>query len=172
MITLLLSLALASEPVLPSLEEASPPEAPAAPDVPSDAPKLEINEVDLVQLARHAPNVMQGMVLKTEPHVDAKGLHTLYKIAVFKTHKGKAPEIVNLWLPGGTQGSLRVLVDGVPDWSEGDEVVLFMKGDGTVPYRGMFTLEHGVLLDPSGRRGVGLKDVADPSASKPTIARN
>ena len=132
----------------------------------------DIEEVPLQALADHAPNVVKGQVLLARPHIDGRSVSTQYKIAVYEVYRGESPEIISMWLPGGILKDRRIAETGVPTWTEGDEVVLFLREDGRVPYRGMFTLEHGVLLDASGRRGVGLKGVADPSASHTTIARN
>ena len=168
-----LGLALASGPE--TREDHAAPTGPAHSEVQGTtnvAPQLQ-EVVDLVELGRHVPNVVRGEVLQSVAHVDGHGIQTQYKIAVFDVVTGQAPEILSLWLPGGSVDQLQMKVDGVPHWKEGDDVVLFLRDDGRVPYLGMFTLEHGVLLDAYGRRGVGLKALAGvSSASHTPLARN
>ena len=66
------------------------------------AQDLGINDVDLVSLAKVAPNVVRGQVLATHSTATAKSIQTQYTIAVYQTYAGKSPEILTMWLPGGT----------------------------------------------------------------------
>src|SRR5262249_41528252 len=80
------------------------------------------------------------------------GLSTRYRIAVDQTLAGaERPEVV-IELPGGHQDGLVQTFSGVPVWSVGDEVLVFVPRPGQAqPLTGVFTRAGEDLVDPIER---------------------
>jgi hypothetical protein len=84
--------------------------------------------------------------------------------------KGEAGVSITLQFLGGTVGGVTLEIDGVPKFSAGDRVLLFVEGNGVqfCPLVGVFHGKFGVRKDePTGRdilvrhNGKPLRDVAE-----------
>lgn len=110
------------------------------------------HEIGLHELTDRASGVVHGVVVLTEARATPTGITTRVVVAVEDTLLGPKRDEVSFELPGGTVNGLRQAVGGVPQWSEGDEVVVFLPREGQVSLRGLFTVEHGALIDPMPQR--------------------
>ena len=122
----------------------------------------QANDVDLLDtLSQDAPNVVRGTIVATETTGRGTASRTEYSVQVDRTYRGNAPESFSLSLPGGTYEGVTWQPTGVPTWSAGQQIMVFLRDDGTVAKEGMFTLEHGVLLDTTEERVIRLHDVVN-----------
>ena len=124
-----------------------------------DVEVLPSPETSLLSLTADAPNVVRGQVVKRRTVRTDNSFKTRYTFAIYETYAGHSAEMFSLWLPGGTLKGVTQKDPSTPIWEEGDEVVLFLKENGDIAYKGMFTLHGKDLVDPAGRVGVGLSDV-------------
>ena len=97
------------------------------------------------------------------------GIETLVTIDVEQYLKGDLGTSVTLRTPGGQMGPYLSVMPGAPRFAEGDEVVLFLTGDGpALPH--VLGLGQGVfrvVVDASGRRLV-VPEMLAASAAVPT----
>lgn len=126
---------------------------------PGNVEVLTSPEVNLLALTAEAPNVVRGQVVKRRTVRTDNGFQTRYTFAIYETYAGHSAEMFSLWLPGGTLNGITQRDPSTPTWNEGEEVVLFLKENGDIAYKGMFTLHGKELVDPAGRVGVGLPDL-------------
>ena len=110
---------------------------------------------NLADLFERSDSVVHGVVVLAESSASGRGLRTEVTIVVEDVLAGPERYELQLTLPGGRVGRLQETVGGVPNWEEGDEVVVFVPRDGGTDLRGLFTVEHGQLLDPMSQREKG-----------------
>src|SRR3954468_22262586 len=68
-------------------------------------------------------------------YVDGRrSIETFVTIAADEYYKGNLGEHVTFLVPGGEIGRYRTIFIGAPQFHEGDEVVLFLKSAGGMPY--------------------------------------
>jgi len=103
--------------------------------------------VDLKQLADDSSSVVRGVVVEAHTLSERGDLHTVYTVAVEELLTGEADAEVVVTLPGGTWAGMTQRFAGVPTWSEGDEVVVFVPKAGVVRYAGLFTVDDHVLVN-------------------------
>ncbi|HUR79945.1 MAG TPA: PKD domain-containing protein, partial [Thermoanaerobaculia bacterium] len=78
------------------------------------------------QLADKSPLIVSGTVLSTTP-VDRDGaVWTETRVAVTRTIKGSAPETITVHEPGGILGDHLTKIFGAPQFTEGENVLLFL----------------------------------------------
>lgn len=88
-------------------------------------------------------------------YVDGRrSIETFVTVAADDYLKGNLGEHVTFLVPGGEIGRYRTIFVGAPQFREGDEVVLFLKSAGGMPYVvGLSQGAYRVIADPSsGRR--------------------
>jgi len=99
--------------------------------------------------------VVHGRVVATRAQVvgDRRTIETVVTLAVVDAIKGQPGETVFFRVPGGQVGRYRRFMVGAPEFTSGDEVVLFLKGRPPgVPFP--FGLSQGVyrvIRDAGGR---------------------
>ncbi len=99
---------------------------------PAPAAAMVYVPVDLPTLVADARAIVVGRVAVVAPRwTDGRrGIETLVTIEVAESCKGGAVREVTVALPGGQMGRYRTVMPGVPRLAEGDEVVLFIAGQG------------------------------------------
>lgn len=145
--------------------------------VPGPAAATTLVREDVASLTRTADTVVRGTVLRQASRWtrDGRRIVTEVEVSVAETLKGAAGEpTVRLLQPGGEVGELAQRVDGVARFRAGEEVVVFLRGQGPGPSQvvgmaqGKFRVERSadgrtaravpeplgdtVLLDPTTRQ--------------------
>ncbi|MEN0066266.1 MAG: hypothetical protein AAGA48_29275 [Myxococcota bacterium] len=112
-------------------------------------------------LNRRSAAVVEGIVMGTQSEPCALGLCTTYQVSVTETWRGDARGAIEFVLPGGRSGGLTQRVSGLPLWSRGDEVVIFLDDRGQPSWTSLFTV---VSVAPSRREdlGLGSRELVDP----------
>ena len=109
--------------------------------------------------------VVHGRVVAIRPQLvgDRRTIETVITVAVVDALKGQPGETVYFRVPGGQVGRYRRVMVGAPEFAEGDEVVLFLKGRAPgVPFP--FGLSQGVYRVVRGAGGSAL--VTPPTISE------
>lgn len=105
----------------------------------------------LSSLAYLATCVVSGVVTDAESVRAPWGMVTRYDIAVERAYVGRCGDSVTIELPGGREGDLVQTYGGVPLWTVGDEVLVFVPGYTDMPLTGVFTIRDHVVVDPLSR---------------------
>jgi hypothetical protein len=92
--------------------------------------------MELDELTRTAAVVARARCVGTSSQWEDGHLWTLTTFEVVEVWKNKAPRTIVVRLVGGDDGRRKVLVDGVPRFRAGEEVVLFLEPSG----RGQLTV--------------------------------
>jgi hypothetical protein len=122
---------------------------------------------DLGELVRGARSVVHGRVVSTGTQwlEGRRGVETIVTLAVERTLKGTASEEVSFRVPGGQIGPYRSFMPGAPAFSEGEDVVVFLGGDGpAIPH--LVGFSQGVYRV----RGIGGLRVVRPGVPAPSGA--
>ncbi len=92
--------------------------------------------------------VLRGVVrdVELEP-TQARLLHTRYLIDVEEVLAGTHADQVTVVLPGGRVGDMAQVVSGVPMWSEGDEVLVFVPRSRQVSMHDVMSIDDGLVID-------------------------
>lgn len=101
--------------------------------------------------------VVHGRVVAVRPQIvgDRRTIETVVTIAVVDALKGQPGPTVYFRVPGGQVGRYRRFMVGAPEFAEGQEVVLFLKGrPPVVPFP--FGLSQGVYRVVRGADGRSL----------------
>lgn len=107
------------------------------------------------EMVSASQTIVQGRVLDVRSYETAgrRTIESLVTVQVVNTIKGQTSTTAYFKLPGGQVGRYRRVMVGVPQFTQGDEVVLFLKGSTpAVPMP--FGLTQGVYRvsrDASGR---------------------
>ena len=83
--------------------------------------------MDVAQLTSRAAVVARVRCLGSVEQGGRKGVWTITRFAVLEVWKGSAPAEVLVRLPGGRAGGVTVRVGGAPQFSAGEQVVLFLE---------------------------------------------
>lgn len=111
--------------------------------------------VEFSEMVTTSDLVVHGRVVATRAQVvgDRRTIETVVTLAVVDAIKGQPGETVFFRVPGGQVGRYRRFMVGAPEFTSGDEVVLFLKGRPPgVPFP--FGLSQGVyrvVRDAGGR---------------------
>ncbi|MEM6925358.1 MAG: hypothetical protein AAF602_00400 [Myxococcota bacterium] len=119
----------------------------------------EVPTIDV--LTERSAAVVEGVVTVTDSVPCALGLCTTYTVSVSETWRGPEHELVRVTLPGGKRGGLTQRVAGLPLWSVGDEVLLFLDHLGRPTWTSVFTIQRSVD-PPEGSRAIVFRELADP----------
>ena len=109
--------------------------------------------------------VVHGRVVAIRPQIvgDRRTIETVITVAVVDALKGQPGETVYFRVPGGQIGRYRRVMVGAPEFAEGEEVVIFLKGRAPgVPFP--FGLSQGVYRVVHGAGGSTL--VTPPTVSE------
>ena len=100
--------------------------------------------------------VVHGTVTAAETRRVRHEVRTTYTIAPIRSQSGSRSAPVVMELPGGRIGDARVEATGVPVWSVGDEVVVFLDGDRPTSFDGLLTVADGLVSDPQHRPTIAM----------------
>lgn len=91
-----------------------------------------MREASVPQLAHDAEVVARGRVAKTESRVSGDGmrLFTVVTLDVAEAWKGAPGKTVQIQVPGGSRNGIGQIVQGAPQFREGEDVVVFLRGPG------------------------------------------
>ena len=108
----------------------------------------------LQSLSTTSAAVITGVVTVTRTEPCSLGLCTAYTVTVSETWRGPTRQTVVITLPGGRYGDLTQRVAGLPLWSRGDEVVVFLDDEGQANWTSLFTIlderdSHAIVGGPS-----------------------
>lgn len=90
--------------------------------------------MDLNALAHSAEIIVRARCIHSEARWDSQTIWTFEDFDVLETFKGASPQILRVRLPGGRVGRLEVKVEGVPQFANGEEAVLFVERTSTGDY--------------------------------------
>lgn len=130
---------------------------------------------DFPTLVAEARAIVVGRVVALESRwTDGRhGIETLVTVEVEQSLKGDPGTSVTLRTPGGQMGPYLSIMPGAPRFNEGDEVVLFLTGDGpALPH--VLGLAQGVFriaVDAAGRRVVVPEMLAAASLTPTPVVR-
>jgi hypothetical protein len=101
---------------------------------PGGAQAMVLVAADLQELVIGARTVVHGRVVSVTPQwlEGRRGVETIVTLAVEDTLKGTASEDVSFRVPGGQMGPYRSFMPGAPVFVEGEDVIVFLAGDGPV----------------------------------------
>jgi len=104
----------------------------------------QTTRLSVEQLARKADLILRGHVveIKSEESLDRRSIATVIKLSVDEQWKGRKASDVTLRQPGGTVGGITQNVSGLPRFSLGEDVIVFLQRQ-----------EDGSLATMAGRQG-------------------
>lgn len=123
------------------------------------------------ELVAEADSIVRGTVtavacrVVSTPRGDA--IHTYVTLAVEQCVKGSAAGSITLTFLGGTVGTRKLTISGMPQFTVGDREILFVQGNGRqlCPMVGLYHGRYRVLRDPVTRRDYVARDNRTPLAS-------
>jgi hypothetical protein len=92
---------------------------------------------ELTELSRSATAIVRGTVtlVRSEWADGRRRVETIVTVSVEQTLKGGLEGNVSFKVPGGEMGRYRSVMIGAPTFREGEEVILFLGGEGpALPY--------------------------------------
>jgi len=91
--------------------------------------------IEFRELVNLAPVIVHGHVVDVHAqYVDGRrSIETVVTLEAADYLKGNLGDRVTFKVPGGELGSYRTTFVGAPEFREGDELVLFLKGDASAP---------------------------------------
>ena len=115
-----------------------------------------MTKASIPQLTAGATGIVQGRVLSvtSEWGCDGTTIFTYVKVAVNQWLKGTGPKAVTIRIPGGEVGDVGLWVEDTPAFSEGQDVIAFLKPsdeesvmqmNGSV--QGKFTIRNGKVME-------------------------
>jgi hypothetical protein len=119
--------------------------------LPRTASATVLVAADLGELVASARNIVHGRVVDTTSQwLDGRrGIETIVTLAVEDALKGPAARSITFRVPGGQMGPYRSFLPGVPTFSEGDDVIVFLAGEGpAIPH--IVGFSQGVYRVSSG----------------------
>lgn len=114
---------------------------------------------DVEELTRRAEHIVRGTVLSSAASwsPDGKQIHTVTRIAVDRALKGSGPAVVEVRTPGGVVGDLAQKALGAPEFTPGEQVILFLRRHGGSGRYGVEGFSQGkfTIEPPSSGKGMG-----------------
>lgn len=98
--------------------------------LPSQAFALTLLPADLAEVARGSQVIVHARVadVRSQMTNGRRSIESVVTVTVLDTMKGDAVGVLSFRIPVGQVGRYRRLMPGVPEFSAGDEVVLFLVG--------------------------------------------
>jgi hypothetical protein len=134
--------------------------------------------LDLRRLVSEAEAIFEGRCLATRPVLDGAGrIATAIRVGVVRAWKGAAAGgEVEFVIPGGEMGELGLAIPGMPTFSPGEDLLLFLSpasvASGVRMPVGLGQGKFAVERDPRGGgrrlvRSLGGLDLVDPDTGAP-----
>ena len=128
-----------------------------------------IIRLDLAQMVKQSDNIVQGRVEDVNVQWDttARTAYTYVTISVADPMKGARRSTVTVRQLGGKVGALNVTVAGMPKFSKGEELIVFLKsqGDGTFMVLGLNQGKYEIADDFAVSNVSGV-DVYNPKTGR------
>jgi len=124
-----------------------------------------LSRLKIGDLAQESTAIARLRCLGAKSLWDQGEIWTETKFEVLQREKGDLPAVVTVRLLGGNIGHLRSHVDEVPQFRAGEEVYLFLWGDGGAPYRVLGWSQGTFRIWRNAQSG--LEVVTQDSASAP-----
>ena len=129
---------------------------------------------DFAQMARESELIVRGTVVRVDGQRTGarQTIESLITLRVSDTIKGSAVEETVFRVPGGKVGPNRRVMVGAPQFSPGDEVILFLRGRApamAVPYglsQGVYRVSRiagASMVTPAVANGFGRVTRGDPA---------
>jgi hypothetical protein len=129
---------------------------------------------DFAQMARESELIVRGTVVRVDSQRTGarQTIESLITLRVSDTIKGSAAEETVFRVPGGKVGPNRRVMVGAPQFSQGDEVILFLKGRApaiAMPYglsQGVYRVSRTAgtsVVTPAVVAGAGRVTRGDPA---------
>ena len=136
--------------------------------------------IELPELSQKADTIVHGTVRRMESRWsgDRRRIITDVEIEVTETLKGQAGSTVLLVQPGGRVGDIGQMVHGLPTFTPGEEVVVFLDRHGADAFRvtAMAQGKYQVRRAADSRSGLAVPEntgealLLDPTTRKPTTS--
>ena len=99
-------------------------------------------KLSLAQLSAQADVILRGQVetITTRQASDRRPISTMVQVSVERQFKGPKVSTVTIEQAGGSQGDVRLAVPGSPEFSAGENVILFIRQGRS---RGAFNIVGG-----------------------------
>ena len=129
---------------------------------------------DFAQMARESELIVRGTVVNVQSQMTGprQTIESVITLSVADTMKGTAGAQTVFRVPGGQVGRYRRVMIGAPEFTTGDEVILFLKGRApaiAMPYglsQGVYRVARhagGALVTPAVAAAAGRVVRGDPS---------
>ena len=130
-----------------------------------------VNKMELPELVTTADSIVQGRVDSVESRWENKLAYTYVSISVDDPLKGERRRTVLVRQLGGKIGALNVTVSGMPKFSTGDQVIVFLKSqqNGTFEVVGLNQGKYEIVNDFAIANVSGLT-LLDPKTGQLTDA--
>lgn len=143
---------------------------------PAIALATTIIPLDFTTVTGRAAVIAHGRVVELSPQwaTDRRGIDTVVTVLVSTYLKGDLGAKITFVVPGGTIGRLRSVRVGAPVFREGEEILVFLAGDGPAFPRivGFNQGVYRVTVDEqSGRRVVSMPMLAGAVTAATPIVR-
>jgi hypothetical protein len=135
-----------------------------------------VAKLELGDLVERSDRIAEGRVASTETFRNARGtICTRVTIEVSRGFRGAAAgEIFSFAVPGGELGKLGLMIPGMPQFKEGEELLLFLTPETETGVRvptGLGQGKFGIETDPKTKikklaRSVGDVDLRDAKTGK------
>jgi hypothetical protein len=131
--------------------------------------------VEFGEMVQGSQLVVHGRVVdvRGQQTGDRRSIETIVTVAVSEALKGQPGDTVTFRMPGGEVGRYRRVMVGVPRFSSGDDVIVFLRG-GAPALPTVFGLSQGlyrVARAADGRAVVAPALLAAPAAGAERVVR-
>ena len=126
--------------------------------------------MDLNALANSAEIIVRARCVHSETRWESETIWTFDDFTVLETFKGAPPQTLRVRLPGGRINHTEVRVEGVPIFTNGEELILFVEKTSAGDYgvtswaQGTFRIHHEKSGDARLTQDTSHFAVFDPSA--------
>lgn len=86
-----------------------------------------VERIELPQLVSRADNIVQGRVESVEARYEDRMIYTYVSLVIDDAIKGDRRRTIQLRQMGGTIGAKTMWIAGMPQFKNGDQVILFLK---------------------------------------------
>jgi hypothetical protein len=131
-----------------------------------------LERLSLDEMISKSTAIVRGTVAGSYAALSGPGIYTHYSIQVSERLKGVGSNSIEVVVPGGVAGGLRMSVSGAPVLNTGDEFVFFLyTGKSGLTSilgltQGLFSLTKGAA-EPTATRAASSELMLDPITARP-----
>ena len=147
------------------------------PLIPARTPRAtKVVALGIEEIVARADRIFVGTCVEARGETDPEHgiVVTRYTFSVSRPVKGQVGGTVTFRQYGGRAGKRRTVIDGLPVYRPGEEVVLFLKPDsewGLTSPVGIFQGRYGVATDAASGRKAVVQDLYAPHLSGEALSR-